>query len=95
LCVYGGALVQDWLTFYIREWGSLYYWEREEIITTPGVLLFLLVSDALAKPSKLHPAENSIQLARIASLIIVMAIAVWMPYLECNWMINIWRAGLR
>jgi hypothetical protein len=59
-----------------RERARLYTTEREEIIATLGVLLLLLAPDALAKPSKLHPTESSIQLAGIASPIIVMVIAI-------------------
>jgi hypothetical protein len=58
--------------------------EREKIITTPGVLLLLLAPTTLAKPSKLHPVENSIQLAGMASPIIATGIAVWIPCLECD-----------
>jgi hypothetical protein len=45
------------LFFASREKETLYYWEREEIIAIPGVLL-LLAPAALAKPSKLHPVEK-------------------------------------
>jgi hypothetical protein len=52
-------------------------------MSTPGVLL-LLAPAALAKPSKLRPVENQIQLARIASPIIAMGIAILILCLECN-----------
>jgi hypothetical protein len=54
------------------------------MIATPGVLLLLLTPAALAKPSQLHPVENSIQLAGIASPIIATGIAVWILCLECD-----------
>jgi hypothetical protein len=63
-----------WVFILLRERG---------IIATPGVLL-LLAPTALTKPSKLHPVENSIQLARIASPIIVTGIAVQILCLECD-----------
>jgi hypothetical protein len=57
--------------------------EREEKSASPGVLL-LLAPVALAKPSKLHPVENYIQLAGIASPIIITGIAVLILCLECD-----------
>jgi hypothetical protein len=53
-------------------------------MATPGVLLLPLAPAALAKPSKLHPVENSIQLARIASPTIVMGITIQILCLECD-----------
>jgi hypothetical protein len=84
VCIWGGSSLGLTLLSTSRECGSLYYSEREEIITAPRVLLLLLAPAAQAKPSKLHPVENSIQLARIASPIIAMGIAIQIPCLECD-----------
>jgi hypothetical protein len=50
----------------------------------PGVLHFPLTVDALAKPCKLHPTQNSILLARITYPIIALGKAILIPCLECD-----------
>jgi hypothetical protein len=83
VCIWGGSI--PGFTHYLqRERERLYTTEREEIIATPGILLLVLAPAALAKPTKLHPVENYIQLAGIASPIIATGIAVLIPCLECN-----------
>jgi hypothetical protein len=57
VCIRGGSSLGLTGSLH-RERERLYTTEREEIITTPGVLILLLTPAALAKPNKLHPVEN-------------------------------------
>jgi hypothetical protein len=65
-----------------RDWESLYYQETEKINHTPGALPLYLAADSLAKPCKLPPSENSIQLLGILLLRIERGLSVQVAHWE-------------
>jgi hypothetical protein len=74
----------DCLSFYIKSMKVFILLRERENNHAPGVLHFSLAVDALAKPWKLPPTQNSILLVGIVCPRIAMGIAIWIPCLECD-----------
>jgi hypothetical protein len=88
----GGRQVRIDCPSTLRDWESLYYWETEKINCTPGVLPLFLAADCLAKPWKLPPTENFLQLFRILLLIIERGLSIWVAHWKYDWMAGIEEA---
>jgi hypothetical protein len=80
----GGDQVRDCLSFHIESMKIFILLGERENNHAPGVLHFSLTVDALSKPCKLPPTQNSILLARMVHPEIATDIAIWILCLECD-----------
>jgi hypothetical protein len=76
--------MSGFVSFYIARLGVFILLRDREINHTPAVLHLLLAADSLAKPCKLPPTENFLQVLGILLLRIERGMSVQIAHWEYN-----------